>query len=126
MISDCQMGFRPNRSIIDNIHTTKQIYEKCYEYSIDLHNVFVDFKQAFYSVDRSLISECLKECKIPRKLICLIALTLKNTVPKVKINNELSESLIVNTGVWSQDMEIDEMQKQIIRHKVYQRSITFI
>jgi hypothetical protein len=93
------MGFRPNRSTTDNIHTIKQIYEKCYEYSIDIHNIFVDFKQAFDSVNRSLISECLKEYKIPRKLIHLTALTLKNTTAKVKINNELSESLIVNTGV---------------------------
>jgi hypothetical protein len=35
MISDCQMGFGPNRSTtIDNIYTIKQIYEKYYEYSI--------------------------------------------------------------------------------------------
>jgi hypothetical protein len=32
-------------------------------------------------------------------LISLTALTLKNTRANVKINNELSESLIVNTGV---------------------------
>jgi hypothetical protein len=91
------MGCRPNRSTIDNIHTVKQTYEKHYEYNIDLHNVFVDFKQAFNSVDRSLISDCLKEYKIPRKLLGLTALTLKNTTAKFKINNELSESLRVNT-----------------------------
>jgi hypothetical protein len=98
MISDCQMGFRPNRSTIDNIQTIKQIYENSYEYNIDLHIVFLDFKQAFDSVNKSLISECLKKCKIPRKLIRLTGLTLKNTAAKVKINNELSESLIGNTG----------------------------
>jgi hypothetical protein len=84
---------------IDNIHTIKQIYEKYYECHTDLHNVFVDFKHAFDSVNRSLISKCLEEYKIPRKLIRLTALTLKNTTAKVKKNNELSESLIVNTGV---------------------------
>jgi hypothetical protein len=85
MISDCQMGFSPNRSTIDT--------------QPNLHNVFVDFKQAFDSVNRSPISECLKKYKIPKKLIRLTALVLKNTTAKVKINNELSESLIVNTGV---------------------------
>jgi hypothetical protein len=49
-------------------------------------------------VNRSLITECLKEYKIPRKLTHLTTLTLKNTRAKVKINNELSES-VVNTGV---------------------------
>jgi len=38
-----QMGFRPNRPIIDNIFIVRQIYEKCYEYNIDLHNIFIDF-----------------------------------------------------------------------------------
>jgi hypothetical protein len=58
MISDCQIGFWPNRSTVDNVHTIKQMYEKCCEYSIDLRNVFVDFKQVFDNVDRSLITEC--------------------------------------------------------------------
>jgi hypothetical protein len=55
--------------------------------------------QTFDSVNRPLISECLKEYKIPSKLIRLTALKLMNTTAKVEINNELSESLIVNTGV---------------------------
>jgi hypothetical protein len=79
------------------------MYEKCNEYSINLHYIFVDFKQAFDSADRSLISECLREYKIPRRLIRLTTLTLKNTADKVKINNELSESLIVKTGVKQRD-----------------------
>lgn len=49
MISDCRIRFRLNRSTIDNIQTIEKMYEKCYEYSTDLHNVFVDFKQAFDS-----------------------------------------------------------------------------
>jgi hypothetical protein len=44
-----------------------------------------------------------EECKVPRKLIRLTALTLKNTTAKVKINNELSASLIVNTGFQQRD-----------------------
>jgi hypothetical protein len=50
-------------------------------------------------LNRSLISECLKKYEIPRKLIRLTALTLKNATAKVKINNELSKSQIMNAGV---------------------------
>ena len=42
-IGSYQMGFRPNRSTIDNIFMVRQIYEKCHEYNIDLHNIFIDF-----------------------------------------------------------------------------------
>jgi hypothetical protein len=42
-IGNYQMGFRPDRSTIDNIFIVRQIYEKCYEYNIELHNRIVDF-----------------------------------------------------------------------------------
>jgi len=44
-IGNYQIGFRPNRSIIDNIFIVTQIYEKCHEYNIDLQNIFIDFSQ---------------------------------------------------------------------------------
>ena len=37
-LGDFQMGFRTNRSTIDNIFMLRQIFEKCYEYNIELHN----------------------------------------------------------------------------------------
>ena len=52
------MGFRPNRST-DNIFIVRQIYEKCYEYNIDLHNIFIDFSQAFGTVQRDAIYNIL-------------------------------------------------------------------
>ena len=56
-LGDFQMGFRPNRSTIDNIFIVRQIFEKCYEYNIGLHNIFVDYSQAFDSVSRNKIIE---------------------------------------------------------------------
>jgi hypothetical protein len=49
------MGFRPNRSTIDNIFIVRQIYEKCYEYNIDLCSIFIDFSQAFDTINRDVI-----------------------------------------------------------------------
>ena len=91
-IGKYQMGFRPNsRSTIDDIFIVRQIYAKCHEYNIELHNVFVDFMQAFDSVNRSTIPECLKQYKVPRKLIQLVQATLQRTKVKVKINNDMKE-----------------------------------
>ena len=44
---DFQMDFRPNRCTIDNIFMVRQILEKCYEFNIELHNIFVNYSQAF-------------------------------------------------------------------------------
>jgi len=45
------MGFRPNRSTIDNIFIVRQIYEKFHEHNIYVHNIFMDFSQAFDTVN---------------------------------------------------------------------------
>jgi hypothetical protein len=58
-LGDFQMGFQPNRSTIDNIFMVRQIFEKCYEYNIELHNIFVDYFQALDSVNRKKIIECV-------------------------------------------------------------------
>jgi hypothetical protein len=81
------MGFRPNRSTIDNIFMVRQIYEKCYEYNIDLRNIFIDFSQAFDTVNRDVIYNSLTKHNVPDKLIKLIKLTMQQTKMKVKVNN---------------------------------------
>ena len=78
------MGFRSNRSTVDNIFIVRQIFEKCYEYNIELHNIFVDYSQAFDSVNRNKIIECLTKYDVPKKLIRLIGLTITNTTAKFK------------------------------------------
>jgi hypothetical protein len=95
-IGDYQMGFRPNRSTIDNIFMVRQIYEKCHEYNIDLHNIFIDFSQA---VDRDVIYNSLIKHNVPDKLITLIKLTMQQTKMKVKVNNIYSEWFETKTGV---------------------------
>jgi sorting nexin-29 len=98
-IGNYQMGFRPNRSIIDNIFIVRQIHEKCYEYNIELHNIFVDFSQAFVTVNRDVIYNSLIKYNVPNKLISLIKLTLQQTKMKVKVNNSYSEWFETKTGV---------------------------
>jgi hypothetical protein len=47
-------------------HNLKIILEKCYEFGIELHNIFIDIKQAFDKVNRPKIYESLKVLKIPK------------------------------------------------------------
>ena len=47
----------------------RQIFEKCFEHNIDWHNISVDYTQAFDSVYRNKIVECLVQYKVPGKLM---------------------------------------------------------
>ena len=57
----------------------RQIIENCYEYNIDIHNIFIDYTHAFDSIKRNKIIDSLTQNKIPPKLIRLVKLTLENT-----------------------------------------------
>jgi hypothetical protein len=92
-------GFRPTRSTLDNIFIVCQTFEKCYEYNIDLHNIFIDYIQAFNSININKVIDSLNQYNIPSKLNKLIALTLTGTNTIVKINNEFTEKFDVQTGV---------------------------
>jgi hypothetical protein len=98
-IGEYQMGPRPNRSTINNTLMIRQIYVKCHEYNTELHSVFVDFMQAFDLVNRLMIHECLKQYKVPRKLINLVQNTMQQTKVKVKINTDMTEQLEITSGV---------------------------
>jgi len=93
------MGFRPNRSTIDNNFMVRQIFEKCYEYNTELCNIFVDYSQAFDSVNRNKIIECLTKYEVPKKLIKVIGLILNNSIAKVKIGNQFKNEFRIISGV---------------------------
>ena len=68
LLSQEQNGFRRNRSTVDNIFIMQQVLEKCYDYNIGMHVLFIDFKQAFDSVDRQKTIQILEELRIPNKI----------------------------------------------------------
>lgn len=73
--------------------------EKFYEHELDLHMLFIDFKQAFDSLCRNELYKALKEMNVPGKLIRMVRMTMENTKARVKIGNMLSNAFTFNTGV---------------------------
>jgi hypothetical protein len=57
--------------------------------NIILNYIFVDFAQAFDTVNRDVIYNSLIRHNVPNKLISLIKLTMQQTKMKVKVNNRL-------------------------------------
>jgi hypothetical protein len=98
-LGEYQTEFRPNKSRVDNIFILRQMYEKCYEYHNELHNAFIDFNQAFDSINRSTVIKVLKEMQIPGKIVSLVKLVTQHTKAKIKLHNEYTEQIEVKTGI---------------------------
>jgi sorting nexin-29 len=84
VIGDYQSGFRQGRSTVDQIYTVRQILEKSNEFCIETHQLFIDFKAAYDSVDRSNLYIAMKRLQIPKKLIALVLTTLKTQSARLK------------------------------------------
>jgi len=97
------MGFRPNRSTIDNTFIVSEIYKKCHEFNIYLHNIFIDFSQAYDTVNRNVIYNSLIKHNVPDKLIKLMKLTMQRTKMKVTVNNSYCGWFETKTAVRQRD-----------------------
>jgi hypothetical protein len=90
-VGEYQCGFRCNRSTTDHLFSIRQIMEKCYEFNVTTHHLFVDFKNAYDSVKRHKLWSALEFFGVPQKLIRLARLTLTNVNCRVRIANDLSD-----------------------------------
>jgi len=76
IIGDHQCWFRHSRSTTDHIFCIHQILEKKWEYNKALHQLFIDFKEAYDSVRWEVLYNILIEFGIPLKLVRLIKMRL--------------------------------------------------
>lgn len=120
ILGDYQCGFRRGRSTTDQIFILRQIMEKCYEYNVDVHQLFVDFKQAYDSVKRKKLYQTLMEMEFPSKLIRLVQMTLTNTKCQVKIEGKLSKEFEVNQGLRQGDV-LSTLLFNIVLERVMRR-----
>ncbi|KAL4154176.1 hypothetical protein QTP88_002009 [Uroleucon formosanum] len=86
-------------STTNHIFTIRQIMEKYYEYNKELHMVFVDFKQAYDTINRDQLWIALANLGIPNKLIRMIKICNSNTLCKVRWQGELSPHFEVKSGL---------------------------
>lgn len=98
IIGNYQCGFRPGKSTTDQIFTLRRLLEKTLEFQIDTHHLFIDFKQAYDSIDRKSLFTTMSSFGIPSKLNRLCWLTLANTTSVVRIGKETSEQFSTKQG----------------------------
>ncbi|XP_055371836.1 uncharacterized protein LOC129605867 [Condylostylus longicornis] len=99
VITEYQCGFRKNKSTTDQCFILSQIFEKFNEFSRDVHCLFIDFKQAFDSINREKIFGVMQRFGIPEKLIRLTCITLKDTSAQVLVQGKLTTPFPIESGV---------------------------
>jgi hypothetical protein len=77
----------------------KLILEKFWEYKIDVHQIFVDFKQAYNKINRKKLYRIMLYFGIPEKLIKLTKVTIEDSAFYVKIQTELTEPTTTRNGL---------------------------
>ena len=103
---DHQCGFRCNRSTIDHIFCIRQIHEKKWEYNEAVHQLFIDFKNAYDSVRREGLYNILIEFGIPKKLVRLVKMCLTETYSRVRVCKNLSDRFPIRNGLKQGDCSI--------------------
>jgi len=99
IMGDHQCGFRRNRSTTDHIFCIRQILEKKWEHNESVHQLFIDFKEAYDSVRREALYNILIAFGIPKKLVRLIKMCLTETYSRVRVGNNLSEMFPIRNGL---------------------------
>ena len=99
LLRDNQVGFRQNRSTIDQIFTLRRIVEQCIEFKLPLHIHFVDYQKAFDSINHNFMWEILRCYGLPDRLIQVLKNLYKNSVCAVNISGTLSNWFKTTSGV---------------------------
>lgn len=71
ILGEYWFGFRSNRSTVAQVHLIRKILEMTHEFDINLHNLFVDFKQGGCGITSG--NKCFDVCRgINSKLLTRI------------------------------------------------------
>jgi len=89
-MGDCQNGSKDGRSLTDNIFALRIINEKLWEYNQSVQYLFIDFQKAYDSIHGDALGKCMKEFKIPTKLINMCKTCVQKASCVVRIEGTLS------------------------------------
>lgn len=98
-VGSYQAGFTDGRSTTDQIFTLRQILQKCREHQVPIHHLFIDFRAAYDTIDRTQLWRIMDENGFPGKLTRLIKATMEGVRCSVRISGELSESFESRRGL---------------------------
>ena len=69
------------------------------EYNEEVHQLFTDFKKAYDSVRREVLSKILIEFRIPTNLVRLIRMSLTETYSRIRVGENVSDRFPIRNGL---------------------------
>lgn len=96
ILGEYQCGFR---STTDQIFNLRQVMEKMKEHGQSIHQLFIDFKQAYDSINRNALWKAMAEFGIPAKYIRMVKATLTRARSCVRVQGDLSNTFEISSGV---------------------------
>ncbi|KAL5252408.1 hypothetical protein ACHWQZ_G015245 [Mnemiopsis leidyi] len=103
VLRDNQNGFRPGRSTTSHILALRRIIEGGKAKNLKATMVFIDFKKAFDSVHRGLLTKILRSYGIPDTIVRLIDNVYTGTVAKILTAEGCTEEFDILAGVLQGD-----------------------
>jgi hypothetical protein len=99
-----QAGFQSGKSTTDQLFALRQILEKCNEFNITTHHLFMNFKAAYDTIIRNEVYVGMSELNFPTKLTRFTKATLTSVTCCVKTQNDCSESFETQQGLRQGDV----------------------
>ena len=99
VLTDAQFGFWPHHSTVDTIFALNTIIEKHLKNKSRLYCCFIDFKQAFDSVDRNKLWCKISQLGIRGKILRIIKSFYSKIKTSVLLNDKISEPFMNHLGL---------------------------
>jgi ribosomal protein L39E len=84
---------------IDQIFTVNNLLAKAWKHNVEIHQIFVDFQKAYYSIQRDKLYAVMAHFRILDRLIRLMKATMENSTYHVKIWTIMMDGFKVGTGL---------------------------
>jgi hypothetical protein len=94
-----QAGFRARKAWIDHTAALHILIEQSLEWNASLFLNFIDYRQAFDSVNRQVLWKLLPYYGLPHKIIQLIKILYDDFTVRITHNGQMSIPVLPTTGV---------------------------